>query len=280
MEHRRARPHQARLRHRARAQAARRVRPGRLPAFRPGQVVPRRAAAALGAVDLLARRRPDAVARPRAVRRRALSHALHERGRAPLHHRAGAQAGPHRALHPARLRGHLLLPVARTPPAGERRPLRLQARRRTRTRAPAPRVHAEARRGDRLHAAHRARQRQQRHARARRPRLEDRPLVPARRPPVPDPGRFAHGLPPAARLAAVGQQGRLPLPHRARSDRTARGLAQRVRLPRALCHRHPGGRRRPGRGALHLRHAARDGRVAAHAEPRQYGEGRDRSNNR
>jgi hypothetical protein len=58
MEHRRAGPDQARPGHRAGAQAARRIRPGRLPAFRAGQVVPRRTAAALGAVDLLARGRP------------------------------------------------------------------------------------------------------------------------------------------------------------------------------------------------------------------------------
>ena len=58
------------LRHRTGAQAARRIRPGRLPAFRPGQVVPRRAVAALGAVDLLARRRPAGLEEPRAVRRR------------------------------------------------------------------------------------------------------------------------------------------------------------------------------------------------------------------
>jgi hypothetical protein len=47
------------------------LRPGRLPALRPGQVVPGRAAAALGAVDLLARRRPALLARPEPVRRRA-----------------------------------------------------------------------------------------------------------------------------------------------------------------------------------------------------------------
>ena len=53
------------LRHRTGAQAARRIRPGRLPALRPGQVVPGRAVAALGAVDLLARRRPAGLERTR-----------------------------------------------------------------------------------------------------------------------------------------------------------------------------------------------------------------------
>ena len=79
-------------------------------------------------------------------------------------------------------------------------------------------------------------------ARARRPGLEDRPLVPARRPHVPDPRRFADGLPPAARLAALGQQGRLPLPGRARPDRAARAAARRDRLPCALRQR-PAARR-------------------------------------
>ena len=56
-------------------------------------------------------------------------------------------------LHPAGLRGRLLLPVARAPAAGQRRPLRLAARRRDGARAPAPRVRAGARRGGRLRAA-------------------------------------------------------------------------------------------------------------------------------
>ena len=48
-----------------------RIRPGRLSALRPGQVVPRRAVAALGAQYLLARRWPAVWAQPRAVCRRA-----------------------------------------------------------------------------------------------------------------------------------------------------------------------------------------------------------------
>ena len=54
MEHRRARPHQARLRRQARAPPARALRPGRPAALRPGQVVSGRAAAALGLRHLLA----------------------------------------------------------------------------------------------------------------------------------------------------------------------------------------------------------------------------------
>jgi hypothetical protein len=85
MEHRRPGPDQARPGQRAGAQAARRIRAGRLPALRPGQVVPRRAAAALGAVDLLARRRPADLARPQPVCRRARAACVHRRGFAALH---------------------------------------------------------------------------------------------------------------------------------------------------------------------------------------------------
>jgi uncharacterized protein (DUF2126 family) len=46
-------------------------------------------------------------------------------------------------------------------------------------------------------------------------RWDHRPVVLPRRAHVPDPGRFADGLPPAAGFAALGQQGRLPLPDRA-----------------------------------------------------------------
>ena len=74
-------------------------------------------------------------------------HALHQRRRAALHParwRAG-WASTDRYI-AAGLRGRLLLPVARAPAAGQRRPVRLAARRRDGARAPAPRVHAEARR--------------------------------------------------------------------------------------------------------------------------------------
>jgi hypothetical protein len=47
--------------------------------------------------------------------------------------------------------------------------------------------------------------------------LAERAVVPAHRAHVPDPGRFADGLPPAARFAAVGGARRLPAPRGARS---------------------------------------------------------------
>ena len=232
MEHRRARPDQARLRHRAGAQAARRIRPGRLPAFRPGQVVPGRAAAALGAVDLLARRRPAGLARPRALRRRARADALHQRRRAALHRtRWPRKLGLTDKFIAARLRGRLLLPVARAPPAGQRRPVRL-ASSTTRWSACAcaacstQKLDAVVGYVLPLQAATRTR-------RAGGPELDDRPLVPARRAHVPDPRRFADGLPPAAGLAALGQQGRLPVPDRARPVRAARRAAAAATAVRA-----------------------------------------------
>ena len=57
--------------------------------------------------------------------------------------------------------------------------------------------------------------------------LAHRPLVPARRAHVPDARRFAHGLPAAAGLAALGQQVGLPLPDRAGPLRRAHGSAAR-----------------------------------------------------
>jgi transglutaminase-like putative cysteine protease len=126
---------------------------GGLPALRPGQVVPRRAAAALGPVHLLARRRRAVLAQSRAVRRRARAArehrgrcaALRRRARAPPRHRG------HDA--PGGLRGHLLLPLARASPSRQRRPVRRPARRRARAQPPASRVLAGARCAGRLRAA-------------------------------------------------------------------------------------------------------------------------------
>ena len=112
MEHRRAGPDQARLRDRADAAPDGPVRPRRLPALRPGQVVPGRAAAALGAVDLLARRRPRLLAGPVAVRRRAAGASLHHRRRQDLHRHAHRQPRSERRARQAGLRGHLVLPLA------------------------------------------------------------------------------------------------------------------------------------------------------------------------
>ena len=74
--------------------------------------------------------------------------------------------------------------------------------------------------------------------RARRPALDHRPVVLSRRAHVPVPGRLADGLPPAARLAALGLEGRLPLPGRAptRLRRAARCRARpTIRDRHAAC---------------------------------------------
>ena len=131
---------------------------GRLPALRPGQVVPGRAAAALGADHLLARRRPALLARPVAVRRRARGRTATPRDDAQafigaLTRRLGLDP---KYVQPG-LRGHLVLPVARAPAAGERRPLRLAARRRDGARAAAPHLHAGPGQRGRLPAAAEAR---------------------------------------------------------------------------------------------------------------------------
>ena len=69
VEHRGARPHQARLCRQARTPAARAFRQGRPAAPRPGQVVSGRAGRALGVRHLLAHRRRAALARPGPDRR-------------------------------------------------------------------------------------------------------------------------------------------------------------------------------------------------------------------
>jgi uncharacterized protein (DUF2126 family) len=100
MEHRRAGPHQARLRHRAGAQAARRIRRRRLPAFRPGQVVP---GEQLPRWALSIYWRADGqpmLAQPGAVRRRAPTRATPAPTRSASCS-AGRQAGPGHRLHPA-----------------------------------------------------------------------------------------------------------------------------------------------------------------------------------
>ncbi len=110
---------------------------------------------------------------------------------------------PGRQVRAAGLRRHLVLPVARAPPAGERGSLRIQARRRDGARASAPPVHPGPGQGGRLPAAAEARV-SHRHGRA---AVDHRRVVPARRAAVPDARRFADGLPAAAGLAALGQGG-------------------------------------------------------------------------
>src|SRR5258708_10153452 len=205
MEHRCAWADQARLRGRADGQTARALRRERLPAYRAGQMVSGRAVAALGDVAVLARGRRAVLARSVALRRRARPRPLHGRRRTAVHPASGGQTVARYEDDPARLRGHVLLPVARAQAAGERRSVRNEARRRTGTRAAAARVRCGAFQRDGLRDA----------ARALGPyaaagaEVGQRPVVLPRRADVPDSGRFADGLPAAARIAAVGVVERL-----------------------------------------------------------------------
>jgi hypothetical protein len=197
------------------AQAARTLWRGRLPALRPGQVVSGRAAAALGAVDLLARRRRAVLARP----------SLFADERAPDHYTsadaqrfmdAGAPAGRRPGcIQPGYedvwyyLWRERKLPVnvdpleARLDDELERARLRrvFDAGLASVTGYVLPLA-----RGDACG-------------------LDHRPLVPARRAHVPAARRFANGLPAAARFAAVGLEGRLSVAVRPGPVRAARAAA-------------------------------------------------------
>ena len=177
--------------------------------------------------------------------------------------------GLDRALHPARLRRRLLLPVARTPAAGQRRPVRLATRRRDWSACACaacstqkldavigyvlPLDAANATRAARSPAA-----------------VEDRPLVLPRRPHVPDPRRFADGLPPAARFAAVGQQGRLSVSASSTTrSRRAAPLRSAARVARAATAARTLGRRAGTRLARPARAARAGAACAADAERQQ-----------
>ncbi len=88
----------------------------------PGEQLPRWALSIA-----LARRRQAVLERPRFVRRRAPGAPLHASRRRALPGRSVPQAGTGCRPRPAGLRGHLVLPLARAPPADQRRPVRLAA---------------------------------------------------------------------------------------------------------------------------------------------------------
>ena len=170
---------------------ARPLRAGRLPAFRPGQMVSRREPAALGLFALLAQGRRADLARPGADRRR-----RERRPRRPTSTREGVAGdiaerlglGPR--LRAAGLRGRELLAGARGRAAGQRRSARSQARRPGGARAHGARVRARPRPADRLRAADPALER------GGRARLAQRALAAAARQALSRAGRLAAG--PAA----------------------------------------------------------------------------------
>jgi uncharacterized protein (DUF2126 family) len=155
------------------------------------------------------------------------------------------------------LRGHLVLPVARAPPAGQRRPVRLAAGRRDGARPPAPRVHQGLDTTGRLRAAAQARMAT---ARPGRPALETGPWFLRDERMYLMPGRFADGLPPAAGFAALGQQG--DYPYLIEQD----PFAPRRRCPpRRRCQQHgaAGRRRRWPTASPRRRRLAEGGGVAS-----------------
>ncbi len=216
VEHRGAGPDQAAARRGSAVAAQGALRRQRLRPLRSGQAVSRRAAPALGARLLLARRRRARVAGSIAVRRRAGARRTHRGGRRAFHPGARGTPGCERRARAGRVRRRLVLPVARTPAAGQRRSVRFTPERRARARAAAACIRSRARYGRRLRDAAQARCRR---------RLAHGPVVPARRAVVSDARRLADGLPVAARLAAVGGRGRLPVRARGRSDRAAPAAA-------------------------------------------------------
>ena len=96
----------------------------------------------------------------------------------------------------------------------------------------------------------------------RRPGVDHRPVVPARRAHVPDARRLAHGLAPAAGLAALGERGRLPLHGGARPHQPAPQPRAAPRHGRAL----RGGLRSGHRSATQVPDAHRHGIAAVHRE--------------
>ena len=108
--------------------ASRPIRARRAAAFRTRQVVSRRAAATLGAELLLAQRwRPD-LGRSVPVRRRSSEVQIHGERCPALPPSIDAEAASGSIVHHVGLRGHVLLPLARAPAAGECGPAGFQGR--------------------------------------------------------------------------------------------------------------------------------------------------------
>ena len=221
VEHRRARPDQARLRRQARAPPARALRPWRPAALRPGQVVSGRGGPALGLRHLLAHRRRAALAGPEPDRRRGRAR-CHD-GRCPhFRRRACPHARPLRRQPHPRLRGCGPLHADRAEAAARRRAREQRPRRGSGAGAPDARLRprpGQARRPRPAPACHARRRRQA--------PVRDGALGLPPRTPVPDPRQPARRPAPAARGPARDRLRRLS-PRRA-----GRSLCRPARAARA-----------------------------------------------
>ena len=221
-------PDQAPLRDRPAPAPVRPLRAPRSAPRGPGQVVPGGAAAALGAVLLLPQGRPAHLAQRGSVREggaglRDRGRCRRVRGRPRPGARGRAEAGA------ARLRRRLALHVARAKAPGQRRSVRLQARRSGREGSPRACLRAGARERRRLRAAAATR------ARRRAAGLAERPLARAARPALPHARRLADGLSPARSTRCPGRSRgtRTSSTRRIRSRRATRSLRRGRRRGRA-----------------------------------------------
>ena len=194
------------------------LRPQGPAALRPGQVVPGRAAAALVVVSFLEEGQGARLAGCEAACRRVGQLRCERRDVEDIPLCAGLEVVPRFALRLPGVRGRLVLPLEGTQASHQCRPVQLQARQRPGTRAPRQGVHAGTRQGGRPRAAGAA----QRYAGS---PLAERAVVPAGRAVLPDPRRFAAGPAPAARLAALGLEFRLPVDPPDRPDAALRAAA-------------------------------------------------------
>ena len=196
-------PHKRAAGGRAAAAAARPLRPRRPAALRPGQVVSRRIAAALGVRAATG----GATASRSGTTRRSSPRTARDYGVGPddaqrvRRRRWPRSSASIRSYAMPGLRRRLVLPVARAPAAGERRSARRASSTTPRSGRGWPRSSS---RGSTRSSATRCRL-QRVHTPAG-SYWEQRPVVPPQRAHVPDPRRFADGLPPAARLACRGQR--------------------------------------------------------------------------
>ena len=184
--------------------AAAAIRARRAAAFRPGQVVSRRTAAALGARHLLAQGRQTGVAQPAPDRRRRFG-ARHARSQA-THRPYRRPARIFGRIRDAGIRRHLARARRGKPIAGQHRSARRRSERRTRAQPARRPVTARSWRARWLRAAAacapNARRKRKRGA-----ALGQQPLAAAPRASVPDSRRFGARLSAAARQPARNPAG-------------------------------------------------------------------------